>query len=55
MNKKYQKLIPKDELSILEGQLNSEELFILGFLKEFNRKNLKEWDDNELGIFQDTY
>jgi len=35
----------KDELEFLKRELNSEELFLLSFLKGFNRKVTKEWDE----------
>jgi hypothetical protein len=34
----------KDELEFLKSNLDSEELFLLSFLKGFNRGVAKEWD-----------
>ncbi len=52
MNKQYQKFISPEEMSVLSGELDPEEIFILGFLRGFNRKNMKEWGDKDFGIFQ---
>jgi len=35
-------------LVILEEQLDPEELFLVGFLKGFNRKNMMDWNEKEL-------
>lgn len=35
----------KDEANVLSKQINSEEAYILGFLKGFDRNTMKEWMD----------
>lgn len=40
---KKQKLSEKDELQLLSEQVSPEEMYVLGFLKSFDRRNLKEW------------
>jgi len=45
-------LASEEEMRILE-ELKPEEIFILGFLKGFNRQNMKMWVDMELSIFAD--
>jgi hypothetical protein len=49
MKQKYQSNFERDELDILSEQLEPKELYILGFLKGFDRKVLKEW--GKKGIF----
>lgn len=51
MLKQNLKFDGKDELEILSEQLDSKELYILGYLKGFDRKTLKEWDKKGLMDF----
>ena len=58
MSKKIQSLVPDgetDEVALFERDLTPEEVFILGFLKGFNRKNSQQWSERELGVFQNSY
>lgn len=48
MKKQKLELADSDEISLLSKQVSPEEMFILGFLKGFDRKTLKEWNDNEI-------
>jgi len=41
----------KEELEILSDQLNPEELYVMGYLKGFNRTALKEWSRQGLMDF----
>jgi len=45
-----EQLVSEEEIQIFED-LTPEEVFILGFLKGFNRQNMKMWSDMELSIF----
>lgn len=38
----------EEEIEILGKQLDPQEIFLLGFLKGFNRNNLKQWQEQEL-------
>ncbi len=49
MKQKYQRDFERDEIDILSDQLEPKELYILGFLKGFDRRVLKEW--GKKGIF----
>lgn len=42
-----------NEIDILSEQVNldSREMFVLGFLKGFNRKAMKEWSKKGLGNY----
>jgi len=51
MKKQYIEYEGKDELEILSEQLDPQEMYILGFLKGFNRNNLKEWGKKGLMDF----
>lgn len=42
MKKKYTEPVEKDEIDMLAEQLDPREMYIIGFLKGFSRKNLKE-------------
>lgn len=46
-------LASEEEMRVLE-QMTPEEVFIMGFLKGFNRKNMKMWAEIELSIFGDA-
>lgn len=48
MKKQKLELIDGDEIKLLSNQVSPEEMFIIGFLKGFDRKTLKEWEDNEI-------
>jgi hypothetical protein len=55
---KQQNLIPKeeiDEMTLIGSDLTAEEVFILGFLKGFNRTNSQQWSERDLGIFRNPY
>jgi len=52
MKKQYLDYDGKDELEILSEQLDPQELYVLGFLKGFNRTALKEW--GKLGLMDFT-
>ena len=43
------------EYDILKSQLDSRDLFILGFLKGFNRSNMQAWSKRDLAIFDARY
>ncbi len=43
MKKQFQDYAEIDEIDILSEQLDSREMYILGFLKGFDRRVLKEW------------
>ncbi len=49
MKQKYQTSFEIDELDMLSEQLDPREMYILGFLKGFDRKTLKAW--GEKGFF----
>jgi hypothetical protein len=53
MKQKNQDFLDKDEVDILSDQLDSREMFILGFLKGFNRTNTREWTENGLWDFSE--
>ena len=56
MKTKHQKLASPEEINLLEGgDLSPEEIFVLGFLKSFDRENMKAWSREELAVFQKTY
>jgi len=38
----------EEEIEILGKQLEPREVFLLGFLKGFNRNNLRQWQEQEL-------
>jgi hypothetical protein len=43
---------PQQELGILrEDFLDSEEIFVLGYLDRFNRAIAKRWQEENIGIF----
>lgn len=44
-------VLEKDEIKLLRDQLTPEEIFLLGFLKGFDRKVVQEWEENELWDF----
>jgi len=44
-----------EEMEILRDQLDSRDLFLLGFLKGFNRTNMQEWSRKELSVFSTQY
>lgn len=44
-------LASEEEMRVIREELSPEEVFILGFLKGFNRENMKLWIDMELSIF----
>lgn len=54
MKKQHLDYEGKDELEILSEQLNPEEMYVLGYLKGFNRSNLKEWGKKGLMDFTVT-
>jgi len=41
----------KDEIEILSEQLDPQEMYVLGFLKGFDRSTLKEWGKKGLMDF----
>ena len=41
----------EQELRMLSEQLTPEELYIIQYLKSFNRENMRDWQERELGIF----
>ena len=45
MRNKYKYVNAQDEIEILSTQLTPEEMYIVGFLKGFNRQTLKEWQE----------
>lgn len=51
MKNKDQILSEDEEIEILSKQLDSREMYILGFLKGFDRKQLKEWSKRGLMDF----
>ena len=38
----------EEEIEILGKQLEPREIFLIGFLKGFNRYNLRQWQEQEL-------
>jgi hypothetical protein len=40
-----------NEMNILRSQVSPEDMFIIGFLKGFDRKTLKKWKDKEMMDF----
>ena len=48
MKKQYLDFEGKDEIEILSEQLDPREMYIIGFLKGFDRKILKEWNKKGL-------
>jgi hypothetical protein len=55
MKKQYPRLISPEEMSMISGELNPEEVFVLSFLRGFNRDNMKEWSENDLAGFENNY
>jgi hypothetical protein len=55
MTRQKQDVISEDEMSLLEENLTPEEIFIVGFLKGFNRENMREWKERGLGAFRNPY
>ena len=53
---KHQKIqiADREEMEILKNQLDSRDLFLIGFLKGFNRSNMKEWAENDLSVFNSS-
>ncbi|MBI3623681.1 hypothetical protein HY212_06415 [Candidatus Pacearchaeota archaeon] len=53
----YKKYIEQEdlELDILKSQLDPRDLFILGFLKGFNRSNMLAWSRKDLAVFNTKY
>ncbi len=51
MTKQITHILEKDELNLLREQLSPEEVFLLGFLKGFDRNVMREWDKNGLWNF----
>ncbi|VVB78618.1 Uncharacterised protein [uncultured archaeon] len=53
MKKQYSQPFEKEELEILTEELNLDprEMYVLGFLKGFDRKTLKEWNKKGLMDF----
>jgi len=53
MKKQYNQPVEREELDILVEDLNmdSKEMYILGFLKGFDRGNLREWNKKGLMDF----
>jgi len=45
MKNTYQNFNAQDEVEILSTQLSPEEMYIVGFLKGFNREVLREWQE----------
>jgi len=45
MQRKYNNFKSQDEVEILSHQLSPEEMYIVGFLKGFDRQVLKEWQE----------
>jgi hypothetical protein len=45
------KINPEAEMEMLSEMLSSEEMYVLEYLKGFNRSNMKEWQERGLGIF----
>jgi hypothetical protein len=39
----------RQEMDFLSNQLDSEEIMVLGYLKGFNRKTMKEWQ--RMGLY----
>ncbi len=48
------KFASEEEMRLIE-ELTPEETFILGFLKGFNRENMRLWVEMELSIFDVNY
>ena len=46
--KKISQTMLEEEIKILGKQLEPREIFLLGFLKGFNRYNLRQWQEREL-------
>ena len=47
MKKTYQKMLD-EEVAILSEQLDPKEIFLAGYLKGFNRSNMKAWQEQNL-------
>jgi hypothetical protein len=50
-----QMMTTKEEMSILSEQLGEEDLYILGFLKGFDRKIMKEWIEKGYWDYKPDY
>ncbi|MEK6895547.1 MAG: hypothetical protein AABX48_03425 [Nanoarchaeota archaeon] len=48
MKRRQLKQISDEELEILESQLGPDELFIVGYLKGFNRQVTRDWAERDL-------
>ena len=46
--KKQSQTMTEEEIEILGKQLEPREIFLIGFLKGFNRYNLRQWQEQEL-------
>jgi hypothetical protein len=55
MKQKYIYPNEYEEIEILREQLDPEEMYILGFLKGFDRKTLKDWSEKGLMDFSLKY
>lgn len=51
MKQKYQINFENDEVDLLSNQLDPKEMYILGFLKGFDRKTLRAWSEKGLMDF----
>ncbi|MDP2925624.1 MAG: hypothetical protein Q8N99_04590 [Nanoarchaeota archaeon] len=50
MKRQHQSLTQKQEIEILSKQLDPEDMYIIGYIKGFDRKLMKEW--SEKGIWE---
>ena len=48
MKKQTTQIIEKDEMRFLQDYLTPEEVFLLGFLKSFDRRIVKKWEEDGL-------
>ena len=51
MRKQQLSLSEKEELDLLSEQLDPREMYVIGFMKGFDRKALKEWNKKGLMDF----
>jgi len=45
MQNKYHQLNAQTEIDMLSDQLSPEEMYIIGFLKGFDRNTLRQWQE----------
>ncbi len=55
MNKHKKLTLSEPEADFLRDEyLDADELFLIGFLQGFNRKNEKEWTEKSIWVFDDS-